>query len=439
MLKRILTFLPAVCALLSASAAAASPEPAGPEPAGHVVLLIGDITLQRNGETRAPKRGDPVYEGDEFVTGRGGHLHLRTIDGGRLAVRPGSRVALKTYRFGAQETPAIRIELHHGVLRSVTGDRLDEHKDRFRLNTPIAAIGIRGTDFSVYADANATRASVAAGEIVLSPFDAGCLRETLGACGGNNAFSLAGNRRQDMLTLERGQTRPRLAPIDQTAPDRISPPLEEVGRAPLSKDEQIKVADRVQQVLDAVSVAKPTDPTGPGTPPPPPPAVEPLRVDWGRWARLNGEAAQVDLQALAADGSLVFTNKTHALIRAPIDKPVMPEAGIVNFSLGKAEAWLHDGAQSVRAAVTGGQLTVDFARSHFNMDLGVAADASQWNLRAAGDVTRTGLLVSDWRTPGSNATVRGALAGAGAGQAATLFTRDLGASREITGAARWSK
>lgn len=411
-------------------------------PAGKVVLLIGDVALQRNGESRTPRRGEPVYEGDEFVTGKGGHIHLRTMDGGHLAIRPKSRVALRAYRFGGQELPTIRIELLDGVLRSVTGEGVKAYKDRFRLNTPLAAIGIRGTDFSVYADASVTRASVAVGEIVLSPFGDQCLREALGACVGESAFSLTGNASQNMLMMERGQVRPRIVPVDQTAPDRVSPPLREINKLSLSQDERAEAADRVQRVLDA-ALAVPAQPVDSSGAAPsdlaPPGAVEPIRVDWGRWAQLGGESAPIDLHTLAAEGSLVFANRTHALIRSPADMPVLPESGTINFTLGKAEAWLHEGAQSSQATVTDGRLTVDFARSHFNMDMGVTASAGQWNLRAAGDVTQTGLLVSDWRTQGSNATVRGALAGTDAGQAATLFTRDLGASREITGAARWSK
>ena len=50
-------------------------------------------------------------------------------------------------------------------------------RDRFRLNTPIAAIGVRGTDFVVSATQNSIMAVVNAGAIVVSPFS-GAVRRT---------------------------------------------------------------------------------------------------------------------------------------------------------------------------------------------------------------------------------------------------------------------
>lgn len=46
-------------------------------------------------------------------------------------------------------------------------------RKHYRMNTPVAALGGRGTDFSVLTDANVTLAVVRGGGIVMTPFGGG--------------------------------------------------------------------------------------------------------------------------------------------------------------------------------------------------------------------------------------------------------------------------
>ncbi|MBK7991598.1 MAG: FecR domain-containing protein [Comamonadaceae bacterium] len=98
---------------------------------------------------------------------------MRFVDGGRLSVRPASRLQIENYSHSATQPQgsAIKFRLDEGVIRSITGTWGEEARDRFRLNTPMAAIGIKGTDFVVKSDANATAASVYSGAILLAPLD----------------------------------------------------------------------------------------------------------------------------------------------------------------------------------------------------------------------------------------------------------------------------
>ena len=45
----------------------------------------------------------------------------------------------------------VRLQVDHGITRSISGRATEVDKNRFRLNTPVAAIGVRGTDFIVQA------------------------------------------------------------------------------------------------------------------------------------------------------------------------------------------------------------------------------------------------------------------------------------------------
>ena len=100
------------------------------------------------------------------------------------------------------EESTVKFTLEAGVTRAVSGEAARAARQRFRLNTPIAAIGVRGTDFVVSADAATTRALVNEGAIVLAPFSEGCKIEALGPCA-TNALELTGDS-LEMLAMDRG-------------------------------------------------------------------------------------------------------------------------------------------------------------------------------------------------------------------------------------------
>ena len=136
---------------------------------GEATMVIGTAKLASvDGAARLVERGTPIRIGDRVETEAGGHVHVRFVDGGRLSVRPLSRLQVENYSHSAQQPAqtAIRFRLDEGVVRSITGSWGEAARDRFRLNTPVAAIGVKGTDFIVKSDAEKTSASVYTGAIV---------------------------------------------------------------------------------------------------------------------------------------------------------------------------------------------------------------------------------------------------------------------------------
>lgn len=152
---------------------------------GLVTLSLGESSITRiNGKRVKAKTGASVYPGDTLTTSSSGHLHLKFIDNALLSMRPDSRLSVEVYNYNP-DTPksnAIRLNLQEGLARSVSGGAAKKNNHKFRLNTPIAAIGVRGTDFTVLADKNKTRTFVSEGAIVVSPFSDDCLSLSLGPC-----------------------------------------------------------------------------------------------------------------------------------------------------------------------------------------------------------------------------------------------------------------
>jgi hypothetical protein len=115
--------------------------------------LSGTLFVQRaDGTVRLLSERSEVRQGDVITTERDTYAQLRFTDGAVVTLRPSSQVRLDSYRFiDAQPgNDNFAIALLKGGLRKVTGliGRRGT-RDAFRLVTPTATVGIRGTDFSV--------------------------------------------------------------------------------------------------------------------------------------------------------------------------------------------------------------------------------------------------------------------------------------------------
>jgi hypothetical protein len=157
---------------------------------GEILFAVGERWQSTQGQNKeTPKRGSLVYEGDLLVTGATGFLQIRMIDEAFISLRSNSRLKIKGYVYDAKEPKNNRVNLllEEGVVRSVTGKSGEMNRKRFRLSTPVAAIGVRGTDFTVYTNMHQSQVSVAQGGIVMTPFSSSCALSGEGPCEGGNA------------------------------------------------------------------------------------------------------------------------------------------------------------------------------------------------------------------------------------------------------------
>lgn len=123
--------------------------------AGSVESLQGVVIAQFPGEPpRSLATGAVLREGDQLQSAPSSSAVLRLDDGTRLTLRPDTRLVLRTWRYKAQapgEEPvpdnALVLDLLRGGLRAVTGLVTRSGPDTARIQTPMAVIGIRGTDF----------------------------------------------------------------------------------------------------------------------------------------------------------------------------------------------------------------------------------------------------------------------------------------------------
>lgn len=116
---------------------------------GQFQFVSGDVRIvASDGRERQAQKGGEINEGESIVSARGATAQLRMSDGGILAIRQDSQIHIDEYRFNGQEDGSERsfFSLVKGGLRSITGTVGKLNKENYRIKTPAATIGIRGTD-----------------------------------------------------------------------------------------------------------------------------------------------------------------------------------------------------------------------------------------------------------------------------------------------------
>jgi hypothetical protein len=126
---------------------------------GTVTHLSGAVqTQQADGTLSTTTAGAKFRQGDTLVTGANGYARLEMADGAEMVLRPLTRFRIDSYHY-AEEDPARDqsfYQLLQGGLRAISGYiNKRGNKDAYRIVTPTATIGVRGTQFDVrYCDAN---------------------------------------------------------------------------------------------------------------------------------------------------------------------------------------------------------------------------------------------------------------------------------------------
>ncbi len=129
--------------------------------AGRVMFVSGEAALIRGGSLPIMK-GMPVEAGDTITTGADGRVQLLMGDGDRIALRPNSRFSIDEFSGPSRSKPGEPVAgtrpsswksfytLAKGGFRTLTQSLGQRDASSYQVRTPVATIGIRGTDYSVH-------------------------------------------------------------------------------------------------------------------------------------------------------------------------------------------------------------------------------------------------------------------------------------------------
>ena len=404
-----------LCGLLVAQAASAQ----APAVVGEATLVIGQAqVVHASGQTSPVIRGSAIQVGDIIQTDTGGHVHLRFVDGGRVSVRPLSRLQVENYAHSVQQPQlsAIKFTLEEGVVRSITGSWGEAARERFRLNTPLAAIGVKGTDFVVRANADSTAATVFAGAISVAPLQGACVN-TLGPCASGTEKLLSEDMRGQMIELARLQATPRLVPaVDlmvASLPQALPPAAPGKAQAPADSTVLVAAGDkplfsevRIASVVSALGGAEASVAAAP-------------TLGWARFAwaqKLSGDDFSQQFEAAMLKGNeRLGGNGAYTLLRQATEGQATafaPSSGKAQFQLASAAGNVirNNGSTFEPVQLNGATLSVDFTQASFATRLQVTGpQLGQDTVQAAGSISSTGVF----QAHSGNSALQGGLSGNG--------------------------
>ena len=430
-------------------------------------MSVGPVVrTSAQGLPEVVRRGSSIMPGDRLDTADGGHLHIKFIDGAMVSIRPGSRLWVQDYRYDPEHVALslVRFKLEYGVARAISGAAAEGARERFRLNTPLVAIGVRGTDFVVRSGEHATTAAVNQGAIIMAPFGEGCQAQALGPCGSSSARILSAEMGQLSVEFRAQFSQPEIKPLQggvfvaTSAEGNSAHSGMPLGRAAAaapgiarSEPEGLPTTALAEGAVQAAlggrtaPPAVPTPPPAPPitiTPPPSPPvpivASEPSVLQWGRWASVA--AAQGDFSVSrgeAGEGRAVTVgNADYLLYRIEnASGSLAPGLGSYQFSLDHAFAQYNLAGQLSAAAVEQGKLSIDFGAARFATDLRVSnALTGAVNISGSGFIRGDGIF-NDRSVAGQAIAGATALDGKSAGY---FFEKAVGAGT-LSGITLWSR
>ena len=401
------------------------------DPVGDVTLVIGSVQVQRGDQQLQIARGSSLMVGDNIQTQANGHVHLRFVDGALVSVRPASSLKIVEYRFDRANPSAsvVRFQLDQGVVRAISGQAAESAKDKFRLNTPLAAIGVKGTDFVVEAGKGRVNAIVNQGAIILAPIDGQCRADGLGPCSSMAARELSAALRGMALTYSASMVNPQLLPMGQLKGSELPvvplTPLTDASGAtgPSSgKAQQAQVdshgAGSTDQLLRRASPES--------------------TLVWGRWgAAKDQDALTVAFRDAMQSRAVTVGDGYYFLFRREegVVNMLPYDQGQVNVGLQSGHATFVDaGNESHAAAIAGGTLGINFSSRDFATTLQLKSPvAAEQALQSTGRVSANGIFLSN----SGSGSVAGALS-LDTRQAGYLFSQPSGGGT-YRGATTWGR
>ena len=130
----------AVVLILAASSALAL------EPVGKVVAVKSSASAAGPGGKRALVAGGPIFMKDVISTGYFGGVQIIFEDETRLAIGPRARLVIDDLVYENKTTTSFVVSATSGAFRFISGKSA---KSAYKINTPVANLGIRGTKFDV--------------------------------------------------------------------------------------------------------------------------------------------------------------------------------------------------------------------------------------------------------------------------------------------------
>lgn len=141
--------LPPVTSRMRPAASARAMVYKGPKAVGQVVKKRGKVfVLSPANKKRNLDIGSEVYVGDRVYTGVTGFIRMNMIDDAKIDLRCNSEMLIEAYQLIKGANRSV-LHLLKGSVNKVTGSIGKFAEDVYEMHTPMATVGVRGTEYAI--------------------------------------------------------------------------------------------------------------------------------------------------------------------------------------------------------------------------------------------------------------------------------------------------
>ncbi|MBK8176175.1 MAG: FecR domain-containing protein [Rhodospirillales bacterium] len=115
--------------------------------AGHIEGLQGEVTATgTTGFSRPLQNGSTLLVGDRIETSAEGRARIKLLDGAIVTLGANSALTIETYEDDNDDNGKALLDVTQGVFLAISGAIARLGPDRFSVTTPVATLGVRGTE-----------------------------------------------------------------------------------------------------------------------------------------------------------------------------------------------------------------------------------------------------------------------------------------------------
>ncbi len=173
MMKLLRTSLALISLLIMPILAAAETE------VGHVVWVRG----QFHAGSRLLQRLSPIYLHEVLTTGANSMAEIAFTDNTLMTFKDNSRYSIDGYKMQPASESNFTGRLIAGGFRTLTGLIAKNNPHHYMINTPVASLGVRGTDYQAILDHGYLYVAVYHGTVCITPEEPGTPNAAPCPCG----------------------------------------------------------------------------------------------------------------------------------------------------------------------------------------------------------------------------------------------------------------
>jgi hypothetical protein len=116
------------------------------DPIGVLSAVVGTINIERAGKVFAGATADKVFEQDKIITFGKSRAQILLADQTAINISQNAELVLTKFVYGGDEE-TVAIKVSKGTFRFISGKVATSSPEKVNVETPVATIGVRGTEF----------------------------------------------------------------------------------------------------------------------------------------------------------------------------------------------------------------------------------------------------------------------------------------------------